>query len=169
VPRNATLARIEREISEGKLGIARDRLQGLVNEYPQDFSLRSKLGDVYWRLGYPVDAGRFWFFDSDPDEAKMVAVNAFLAVCKSQDEVVRRLKLRCSEEELLKQVSKERIEELLPGVTLQLCANNRKTTEVGSRDYFWDKVALIGCSLVAIVFMGLVSLGWAKFLEIIRR
>lgn len=87
-PRWEKLSQIDREIEEGKLGIARDRLQGLLKTYPADLTLRNKLGDVYLRLGYPIEAGRFWFLLSDPDERQQEAITAFLHSCGFQPEII---------------------------------------------------------------------------------
>jgi hypothetical protein len=72
------MEQIDQEIAEGKLGIARDRLQGLLGSFPSDLSIRTKLGEVYWKLGYPIDAGRFWFTELDPNEVQQQAVTKFL-------------------------------------------------------------------------------------------
>lgn len=91
----------EQEIAEGKLGIARDRLHGLLVTFPRDLTVRSRLGDVYWALGYPIEAGRFWFLDFPQDDRKVEAVDAFTDSCKGDPSLIlRRLKLRCSLEDL---------------------------------------------------------------------
>lgn len=109
-----TLQTIEREIAEGKLGIARDRMNGLVVAYPEDLSLRSGLGDIYFKLGYPIEAGRCWFFDEPLDEVKREAVARFLRSCESDPAIVlRRLKLRCSPERLSKLDAAAKVRELV--------------------------------------------------------
>lgn len=79
--RQDTLEKVDAEIAEGKLGIARDRLRGLLSTYPGDPDLRNKLGQVNWKLGYPIEAGRFWFSREDLDEVQEIAVQKFLAYC----------------------------------------------------------------------------------------
>lgn len=94
MPKEATLARIEGEIAEGRLGIARDRLHGLVVTYPEELSLRSRLAEVYWRLGYPIPAGEYWFLDPEPGEHGPEAIQAFLRDCGGDPKVVlKRLRL----------------------------------------------------------------------------
>jgi hypothetical protein len=107
MPKDETLARIEREIAQGKLGIARDRLCGLIRSYPGDLSLRSRLGDVYFKLGFPREAGRYWYFDDSPSEDKEIAIKQFLNACGNDPEIVlRRLKLRSED------VDSEKVREL---------------------------------------------------------
>lgn len=77
MPYDETRAKIEQEILEGKLGVARDRLHGLIVTYPHDLSLRSRLGDVYWALGYPALAGQWWFLDEDLTDEKRQAIHEF--------------------------------------------------------------------------------------------
>lgn len=94
MPKHETLDKVEQEILEGKLGVARDRLHGLITTYPEDISLRSRLGDVYWALGYPELAGQWWFLDDDLTDDKREAVRAFAKVCSQDaDAMMRALKL----------------------------------------------------------------------------
>lgn len=100
--KTSTLEKVEQEISEGKLGIARDRLHGLVQAFPSDLTLRSKLGDVYWKLGYPRQAGLYWFLEFSLDETKKEAVALFLDECEHDPSIVlKRLKLKCSPNDLV--------------------------------------------------------------------
>jgi hypothetical protein len=76
-----TLARIERDLAEGDLGQARDRLHGLIVTYPDDLTLREKLGDVYWRLQYPAMAGRYWYLEEEKSPDMVRACAAFVGAC----------------------------------------------------------------------------------------
>lgn len=68
------LVRASRDIERGDLGKARDRLEGMLAGYPDELSLRDRLGEVYWRLQYPERAGRCWYLiestHPEMDEAK---------------------------------------------------------------------------------------------------
>ena len=77
MPLEQTLARIETEIASGDCGKARDRLHGLVASYPDDLSLRRRLGDVYWKLQYPAMAGRYWYLEEETSPSMDVAREAF--------------------------------------------------------------------------------------------
>jgi hypothetical protein len=79
--RETTLARIEHEIANGDLGKARDRLHGLVAGYPDDLTLRERLGDVYWRLQYPAMAGRYWYLVQERSPEMELACQAFERAC----------------------------------------------------------------------------------------
>ena len=76
-----TLARVERDIAQGDLGKARDRLEGLFRTYPADMDVRERLGAVYWALQYPGAAGRFWYLHTRDTEERKVACAAFKAEC----------------------------------------------------------------------------------------
>jgi len=67
-----TLKKIEAEINAGDLGKARDRLHGLISTYPDDLTLRKRLGDIYWQLRYPTMGGRYWYLE----ENKSVDMNS---------------------------------------------------------------------------------------------
>ena len=76
-----TLQRIEREISAGDYGSARERLHGLLASFPQDLELRCKLGKVYWQLQYPAMAGRYWYLERDKSAPMAKACAAFERSC----------------------------------------------------------------------------------------
>ncbi len=77
MPKEQTLRIVENEINSGDLGKARDRLHGLISAYPDDLTLRSKLGDVYWKLHHPAMAGCYWYLDQDTSDSKSIAILAF--------------------------------------------------------------------------------------------
>ncbi|MBX3096310.1 MAG: hypothetical protein KF812_05555, partial [Fimbriimonadaceae bacterium] len=86
--------KIAEDIATGRLGIARDRLRALLREVPNDLTVRDELGEVNLRLGYPVEAGRWWFLVPDPDERKQEAIRQFVESCNSNvAEILRKLEL----------------------------------------------------------------------------
>jgi hypothetical protein len=76
-----TLNKVERDITSGDYGKARDRLHGLIATYPNDLSLRRKLGEVYWQLQYPAMAGRYWYLEEDKSPDMIAACQAFERWC----------------------------------------------------------------------------------------
>jgi hypothetical protein len=164
---NETRKRIEEEIAEGKLGIARDRLHGLVLAYPDDMKLRSRLGDVYAKLGYPAEAGRFWFLDAELDDEKRAAIDAFILRCDSNpSNILRRLKIRCSPEVLTTAHARERVAQLVQdcekrGYKVPTFGPTRDF--VPARSNWWLS---FGCSLLAFVLITLLVVGaftvWKK-------
>jgi len=81
MPISTTLAAIERDIENGDLGKARQRLHGLVSSYPDDLSLRRRLGEVYAALRYPAMAGRYWYLEEEKTAAMAAACAAFERSC----------------------------------------------------------------------------------------
>jgi len=72
-----TLRKVEYDIQNGNLGLARDRLHGLMLSYPDDLSLRVKLAEVYWKFQQPVMAGRYWYLVEERSPEMEAAVQAF--------------------------------------------------------------------------------------------
>jgi hypothetical protein len=70
----ATLQKIEDEIEAGDYGKARDRLHGLLVTYPDDLSIRRRLGDVCWQLQHPAMAGRYWYLEADQTPERLCPV-----------------------------------------------------------------------------------------------
>ena len=109
-----TLMRIEQELAEGKLGIARDRLHGLMLSYPDDMSIRSGLGDVYFKLGYPIEAGRCWFLEDAPSDEKLAAIASFVKDCKGDPStILKRLKVRGQPDKLSEKAAREKVQALI--------------------------------------------------------
>jgi hypothetical protein len=72
-----TLEKIEIDIQNSNLGKARDRLHGLLISYPNDLSLRRKLGDISWKLQYPSMAGKYWYLEEEKTPEMKSACEAF--------------------------------------------------------------------------------------------
>lgn len=77
MPIEQTLAHIEQDITAENYSKARDRLLGLVSTYPDDLSLRRKLGDVYWKVQNPVQAGRYWYLEAEKSPEMVQACREF--------------------------------------------------------------------------------------------
>jgi len=82
MPIEQTLAKIEQEIAAKDYDKARDRLLGLISTYPDDLSLRRRLGDVYWMRQNPKQAGRFWFLVADKSPEMASACREFAQSCQ---------------------------------------------------------------------------------------
>ena len=75
--KDQTLKTVRREMDEGDLGKARDRLQGLLSTYPDDLEIRRLLGEVYWKLRQPAMAGRYWYLEPATTPEMEQALGAF--------------------------------------------------------------------------------------------
>ncbi len=72
-----TLQKVEADIQQGDYGKARDRLHGLISSYPDDLSIRRKLGEIYWKLQFPAMAGRYWYLEDDKSPEMEIACKSF--------------------------------------------------------------------------------------------
>jgi hypothetical protein len=72
VPIEKSLEIVQKDINNGDLGKARDRLHGLISSSPDNLSLRKLLGNIYWQLQMPEMAGRYWYLEAEKDEKMMV-------------------------------------------------------------------------------------------------
>ncbi|MCC3215379.1 hypothetical protein LIV57_08840 [Chryseobacterium sp. X308] len=64
------LYRIEHDLKEGRKKKACDRLRNMINQFPDDLSLRRKLGQIYFEAGFLDEAGKFWIL-SKPENNEM--------------------------------------------------------------------------------------------------
>ena len=51
-------SRIDQDLKEGRKKKACDRLRNMINQFPDDLSLRKKLGQIYYEAGF-LDEARF--------------------------------------------------------------------------------------------------------------
>jgi hypothetical protein len=92
-----TLQNVELDIAAGNYDKARDRLLGLISTYPNELSLRRKLGDIYWHLQSPAMAGRYWYLEEAKTPEMETACRAFEHFCGSDAlQIVSCLKFRGS-------------------------------------------------------------------------
>jgi len=111
-----TLAKVHAEIEAGRLYQARDRLHGLIQSYPDEYTLRWLLGDVYWRLNYPAMAGRYWWLYPPERPEVSEAVEAFAKICGGiEPEMSRRSRPYLDPNALPEGPAKNRTKELLSG------------------------------------------------------
>ncbi len=93
--RETTLRKVDEAMASGDFGLARDRLQGLLASYPDDLTLRSRLGGVYWKLQNPTMAGRYWFLEESTSPAMVTAKEAFERSCgHSAQRMLQQLKFK---------------------------------------------------------------------------
>ncbi|AZB24838.1 hypothetical protein EG339_09685 [Chryseobacterium bernardetii] len=62
--------KIEQDLKEGKKKKACDRLRNLINQFPDDLSLRKKLGQIYYEAGFIDEAGKYLIL-SQPENKEM--------------------------------------------------------------------------------------------------
>ncbi|UEQ75967.1 DUF6584 family protein [Chryseobacterium arthrosphaerae] len=63
-------SRIDKDMKEGRKKKACDRLRNMINQFPDDLSLRKKLGQIYYEAGFLDEAGKFWIL-SEPENDEM--------------------------------------------------------------------------------------------------
>ena len=132
--------------------------------YPEDASLRSRLGDVYWKLGYPVQAGRFWFLDSPLEGEKLASVDLFIRSCHSDPSTIfRRLKLKTSPKGLEAE-ARIRLEDLLRSADARLPASPAAAPEGMDATSFW----IGGCVILLLLILSLAIIGVATVVDWLR-
>ncbi len=160
--------KIEQDLKTGKKKKACERLRNLINEYPDDLSLREKLARIYYDSGFKDEAGKFWIL-SEPQNFEM----------KEAVEIYRS-SLSNSGNAILKDIVFRGDKNKLPGYTLSIIKEleadsfkkakhipdfKRKTRAKGnyteSKDSFLSKVGfiLLIAAILLLPFLGLVKLG----------
>ena len=86
------LAHIEQEFAQKSYEAAKNQLHDLLNENPNNLTIRQRLGDVYWAMDQPEAAGRYWFLIEAETPEMVAATFAFTSACKNEPyEILRRL------------------------------------------------------------------------------
>ncbi len=152
------LARVEADLAERDLGKARDRLNTMVFQYPDDLDLRARLATVYDALGLPAMAGRFWFFEEARDGARGRAIAAFERSCRSNPlHMLAALKFRGDRDQMPSH-ARDRLNALEEAVP-------EKDRFKPSTDEPSAKALIAGVIVVALIFVGLAVTG---FVSIVR-
>jgi hypothetical protein len=76
VPADQTLARARAELAAGQVGLARQRLRGLLSSFPHRLDVRAELAAAHRAEGDAAQAGRWSYLGPGRDDAE---VAAFLA------------------------------------------------------------------------------------------
>lgn len=160
--------RIEQDLKAGRKKKACDRLRNMINQFPDDISLREKLAQIYHDSGFKDEAGKFWIF-SEPQNFEMKEAvelyrksfsNSGNAILK--DIVFRGDKTQLSEyaKNILKELETDSFKK-----TKRIPDFKRKQREKGnyteSKDSFFSNVGfylLIG-GIILLPFLGFVKLG----------
>lgn len=159
MPKDLTLERVKAEVAEGKLGIARDRLHGLLVTYPGDREIRTLLGEVYWKLGYPIEAGRFWFLVENPDEIQQEAIYRFLRDCRySSTTVFRRLRVRGYPQDLISRLEANGLDALDLEFVAKYQKEAKEEREYPQTSKATEFAVFLGCAaLLILMIVGLVT------------
>ncbi|MFF8997809.1 DUF6584 family protein [Streptomyces achromogenes] len=76
MPLSETLARVDADLTAGRVPLARQRLRGLVSSFPHDLTLRRRLAEVYRLYGDAAEAGRWMYLEEDRDAGETAAFEA---------------------------------------------------------------------------------------------
>ncbi|GAE66048.1 hypothetical protein H3Z85_11860 [Chryseobacterium indologenes] len=69
--------KIEQDLKEGRKKKACDRLRNLINQSPDDISLRKSLGNIYYEAGFLDEAGKFWILCEPENDTMKMAVEVY--------------------------------------------------------------------------------------------
>lgn len=150
------------DIEAGRLGIARDRLESLIVSFPDELHIREKLGEVYFKLGYPIEAGRYWALVEDPTPEQEEAIKRFMATVAYRKEVMAK-KLR------LRSMSPELAERQMSKLDLQT-ENWINPSKLSIEDKYYErkrKLEQRGCILITVLILGLAFIGMLASLSVI--
>jgi hypothetical protein len=73
----ADLTAVRTAISSGQLEEATNRLGAICCYTPPDFSHFKEIGDLYWELGFPAMAGRYWYLLDNKTDKMLSACDEF--------------------------------------------------------------------------------------------
>lgn len=82
------LFNVQRDLAANDLGKARDRLLGLIGEYPNDLELRARLAKIYSLLRYPDRAGCYWYLEEKKTRRMKAACAAFERRCGNKPRTI---------------------------------------------------------------------------------
>ncbi len=106
------LHRIEYDLKEGRKKKACDRLRNLINQFPNDLSLRRRLGQIYFDAGFLDEAGKFWILSAPENKEMENAVELYRrSLSNSGNAILKDIVFR-GDKDLLGEHAKKVISEL---------------------------------------------------------
>jgi hypothetical protein len=160
--------KIEQDLKTGKKKKACERLRNLINEYPDDLSLREKLAQIYYDAGFKDEAGKFWIL-SEPQNFEMKeAVEIYRSSLSNSGNAILKDMVFRGDKNKLSAYSLNIIKELEADSfkkTRHIPNFERKSREKGnyteSKDSFFSKTGfvLFIAAIILLPFLGIVKLG----------
>ena len=101
--------KINYDLEQGRKYKATLRLRNLINEFPNDLTLRNKLAEIYYESGFYDRAGLFWILtEPKNDEIKKCQEIYLSTVNNSGNKVLKDFKFR-GDENLLSEYAKTKL------------------------------------------------------------
>lgn len=165
------LYRIEQDLKAGRKKKACDRLRNMINQFPNDLSLRKKLGQIYFEAGFLDEAGKFWILSSPENNEMENAVEIYRkSLSDSGNAILKDIVFR-GDKNLLDEYAWKVITELEQNslkITKHIPVFKTKTREKGSysetQTGFLSKI--VTCLLIGLI-ISIPVLGIVKLFEII--
>ena len=157
----STLERVITDISHKDLGTARERLLGLLREYPNDLGLRHILGRIYLELQFPQEAGRYLYLVDDQSEIVQNAIRKYERFKKSSaEDVLKGLRVRGYIGSIKDEYARNRLHPLF----IKCGIKNLRFPEPKSTQGRWagDGTGMAGGCIIAAILIFLLGSGvWA--------
>ena len=162
-----TLQKVEKDTASGDYGKARDRLHGLIATYPDDLTLRRRLGEIYWQLQYPAMAGRYWYLEETKSPEMVAARKAFEGSCGDNlFQMLLALKFRGDIESIRNTYAGRTLLALSKQVKDQF-GYEIHFQKRGAERYHWtppktswrERIVAVGCIVILLAAVGLVGIG----------
>lgn len=165
------LYRIEQDLKAGRKKKACDRLRNMINQFPNDLSLRKKLGQIYFEAGFLDEAGKFWILSSPENNEMENAVEIYRkSLSDSGNAILKDIVFR-GDKNLLDEYAWKVITELEQNslkITKHIPVFKTKTREKGSySENKTDFLSKIGIYLIGGFVISLPVLGILKLFEMI--
>jgi hypothetical protein len=159
MPIDRTLARVDDDVAAGRTSLARQRLRGLVGSFPERLDLRERLAAVYRLEGDSAQAGRWSYLHESADPVELDAFER--AYSRDPVQMMKALAWRRSEDDAPTEWAQARLR------ALRLHAEELVGAPVSWKEPrhpdpptpWWEYVGMAGCALLALAFLGLLSIG----------
>lgn len=153
-----TLAKVEADLRNGDVAMARTRLESLLQSLPRELDARERLAELYRLDGNRVEAGRWSYLSEhrNPDE-----VAALERACgRNPVRIMRALRWRGSEDAAATEVARLRLLE----VRARAEAKAGKELDWSTRGReaegpWWEGAPVIGCLVVSLTLLALIVIG----------
>ena len=153
-----TLARVEEDLLEGDVAMARTRLQSLVQSLPHSLEARERLAEIYRLGGDQIEAGRWSYLCEKRDRTE---VTAFERACgRDPIRIMRGLRWRGSEDQAGTELARQRLLDVR--ARAEAAAGKKLDWATRGRDVggpWWEDAFALGCMITGLLLLALVAIG----------
>ena len=169
--RRSIKEKINYDLEQGRKYKATLRLKNLINEFPDDLTLRNQLAEIYYKGGFLDEAGKFWILTDEQNSEIERCIEIYKnSVNNSGNQILKDIifrgnknKLSANQQTILNELEKDSFEK-----TKNIPHFNSKknySEKLDNKETYKDKLIKYAFVAVLLFILLLIILGIIKIIE----